>query len=251
MTLNPYSLPSTNDRERYYTDDITLLPFGTIWRSMRGQAVITRTLVFLYFTFLKVLGKRMPANYGTRHPPCLTAIPKEQLPDEAAQAMADFTDACQAAGMEHMGYYQPSWIGRKRGVLSVSMDPQRTMWCTTTWFEIQLGEQSKSRAVFACHSETIGGEQLNTSVETAELWIPQMIPPNVTIDRIASDSAVASIIDHHRATIANRTDMATFDPSSLVAHIERRSLEVCEFMVAKGFYAELTPEEIDQLRHSA
>lgn len=123
------------------------------------------------------------------------------------------------------------------------------MWCTTTWFQIELGEFNKSCAVFACHSETIDGGQLNTSVETAELWIPQMIPPNVTIDRIASDSTVVATIDHHNITIANRTDIATFDPSSLIAHIEQRSLEQFDFMVSQGFYAELTPDEIDQLQN--
>lgn len=31
MTLNPYSLPNPQDHDRYFTDDITLLPLGIIW----------------------------------------------------------------------------------------------------------------------------------------------------------------------------------------------------------------------------
>lgn len=248
MTINPYSLPNPSDHERYFTDDITLLPLGIIWQSMRGQPIIVRALVFVYFVIRKLLRQRMPASYGTRYPPQLIAISNEELPEDANQALAPFDAACEAAGMQHLGHFRPSWIGRKRGVLSIWIDPGRTMWCGTTWFEIQIGEQREPRAVFYCHSETADDIELDTAIETADLWIPQLIPPHVELERVPSGSTVAEIITHHKQKIANRTDLVTFDPSTIIAHIEQMGRRQIEFMQSKGFYAELSPEEIDRLQ---
>ncbi|WDI42187.1 hypothetical protein [Bremerella sp. P1] len=251
MTLNPYSLPNPKDHDRYFTDDITLLPVGIIWQSLQGQSIFLRTLFFVYFVVRKLFRQRMPASYGTHYPPTLTETTEEHLPDDARQALTAFDHQCQAAGMEHVGYFLPSWIGGKSGVVSISLDHQRMVWCTANWLEIRVGQYGNARVVFACHSETADGTELHTSVETAELWIPQMIPSNVQIDRIPRGSTVADIIEHHQTSVADRTDLVAFDNDSLIAHIQRRSLELIDFMVSKGFYVELTADEIDRLRRTS
>ncbi len=251
MNQNPYASPNLNGLPKYFTDDITLLPVGVIWASMCGQPLVPRTTAFLYFVARKALRQRMPAYYGTRYPPRLTAIEPEQLPAEAEQPISQHDESCRAAGLQHFGYYLPSWIGFKRGVLSIWTDPNHTMWSTTIWFEITLGEHQNTRTVFSCHSETTDETELHTAAQTMDVWISQMIPPGVEIHRLAADASISEIIEHHRNTIADRTDLAPFDPASLRSLIEQRSQEQIDFLLFQRLYAELTPAEIERLQRAA
>ena len=61
-------------RPTYYTDDITLMPLGAIWRMLRQASGLSRVLVFIYFVLRKVLRSRLPANYAAARPDLLPRI---------------------------------------------------------------------------------------------------------------------------------------------------------------------------------
>ncbi|MCM2372393.1 hypothetical protein [Aporhodopirellula aestuarii] len=249
MIPNPYSLPASLEHHRYFTDDITLLPVSTIWRTMRGQPSFVRTLAFTYLLARKALGKRLPANHATQYPPALTEITQAEVFDDATQAIADFDNDCHAAGMDHAGYFAPSWIGGKRGVLSVSINQRGIVWCTSTWFEILVRDSRVTRVVFACHSEAADGTELHTAADTPDDLYQQLIPPNVEVERVPITSNASEVIARHEARITNRTDLISLDPTSLISHLEQRSLAQVDFMVSKGFYSQLTQDEVQRLRN--
>ena len=248
MDDNPYKAPASAwSSAEFYTDDITLMPIIAIWRALRGQPLFGRVLAFLYILARKALGKRFPANHGTRRPTELTSVPPDEIPGDIRAALAPFDDACTARTMKHLGYFRPQWIGNKRGLVSLWLDPTGATSCSITWIDMRLGSFRKTKVVFACHSTLASGVELHTGPVAPEDWIPEVVPPNQELMRLPVDVQPSHVIERHRERLANRSDVVCFNVDSLLTETVRRSQDLFDYLVAKRIYTPLTVEEAERL----
>lgn len=232
----------------YYTDDVTLLPIRVIWRAMRRQPMPAAFVAFLYILARKFLRRRFPANHGSHRQPRLTSSLSDDIPFDVRMAFAPFGKVCEARGMNHVGFFHPEWIGNKRGLFSIWLDPQGLVYCTIAWIDLRLGDQRRSKVVFSCHSVLVSGVELHTGPLAPEDHIPEMIPPDQDLLPLPLDTTPCDAIDRHRERITGRGDIVCHDAASLMAHLIRGSERLLDHLVAKGIYAPLTSVEVERLR---
>jgi hypothetical protein len=246
MTENPYQSPVDAQR-RYFTDDITLLPITVIWRTCRRQGLTGWFILFPMFLGRKLIRWRFPANHATCRVDRLSPITNDDLPPATRIAIDAFETVCRQCGMEQVSLFRPPWIGNKKGVFSVWIEPGGEVYCNITQIDIRLGTFHKSKTVFACHSKLKSGVELHTSPLAPEDWIPEMVPPDQDIAPLPPDTDPLQVVEQHRQRIAGRSDVVRFTSQTLLEEIVRGSQKQFDFLVAKGIYAPLSEVEIQRL----
>src|SRR5438105_1715603 len=121
MHDNPYQPPL--ESPQYYTDDITTLSVGAIWRFASRQGIVGCLVTFPMFLMRKLLKLRFPANHATCRVTELPAIDEGELPAEIRNELAPLEAACREAGLAHVRTFRAPWIGGKAGVYSLWLDP--------------------------------------------------------------------------------------------------------------------------------
>ncbi len=245
MTVNP---PPNDVQNRYFTDDITLLPVTAIWRICRRQGVTGWLMLFLMLVARKFLGMRYPANHATCRVVQLTPISNDDIPECTRAALAAFEAACHGCGMEQISWFRPPWIGNKAGMFSIWLQPSGEVYCNITQVELRHGEFYNSKTIFACHSKLSSGVELHTSTMAPEDWIPELVPPDQDIERLAPGTEPLQVIERHRQRIAGRSDVIRFTSKTLLDEIVVGSQKLVDFLVAKGFYAPLSSIEVQRLK---
>ena len=188
-----------NDAVTYYTDDVTLLPARTIWRIVFRGLPVMAPPAFAYFYARKILRRRFPASYGAPYPQAIEIVAESEIPTDARASMAPITRACEELGFQTAFHLVPRFIGGKRAASTVLLGGDGYSFATVVWFSVSVGQFTKSKVVFSCHSCLINGCRLHTSTIAAEDRHPELIPPDTHMMCLPVDTPMPKVVDAHRA----------------------------------------------------
>ncbi len=247
MTENPYKSPQEPEN-RYFTDDITLLPISAIWRTCRRQGVTGLFVLFPLFVGRKLLNLRYPANHATFRIEQIAPLADKDLSQATRDALGAIEAVCRDCGMERITVFRPPWIGNKSGVFSIWLQPGGVIHCSIVQIELRLGTFYKSKTVFACHSKLESGVELHTSALAPEDWIPELVPPDQDIERLPPTTEPFQVIERHRQRVADRSDLVRFTGETLLHEILIQSQKQFDFLVSKGIYAPISAIEVQRLK---
>lgn len=246
MHDNPYQPPL--ESPQYYTDDITTLPVGAIWRFTSRQGIVGCLVTFPMFLLRKFFKLRFPANHAACRVTELPAIAEDELPAEIRNELAPLESACRDAGLAHVRTFRAPWIGGKSGVFSLWLDPNGVMYCNLTRIHLRLGSIERSKTVLGCHSRLASGVFLHTAAVAPRDWIPELVPPNHDLLCLSPDTSPADVIQRHRQRLAGMEGIVTFNRETLIQEMIKASHETFDYLVAKGIYAPLSSSEVKRLQ---
>jgi hypothetical protein len=238
--------------EAYYSDDVTLLPASAIWRSSVRASILLAPGIFSYFYFRKLFGLPFRANYASPWPRELPMAGIETLPAEARDAFALRFPDLNANGFEFAFCCVSPFIGTKWGASAAFLSRDGQCYATLVWIKIRLGAFERSETIFACHSLLSTGKVLTTAPTRPAVWIPQLIPPDVTIVDLPPSTTLEETIRFHRERLREAPCRPTvLDASSLEGHMLVGAQQLYDHLISKGYYRKLSDAEVKRLTSGA
>jgi hypothetical protein len=232
----------------YYWNDITCLTPRMILRGVRHSASPLLWLPLLsFFLICKLIGKRPAANFGSRRPNRLRDIPVESLPPEVSQAFQSILVNCERAGFRSIATFQSEFIGAKEGYCNLLLHSSGCSYATIVWFRIGLGQLSKAKTSFSCHSQRTDGTYLDTGSLAHNENIPELVPPGFELRNVGPGASAEEVMRAHTDRLDTESRLERFDANSLQQHLLTKLQTIFDFLVCKKFFVALTDTEVASL----
>jgi hypothetical protein len=238
------------DEPDYYTDDITRLPYGVLWRCTIRASVAFGPTVFLLFALRKLLGWRFAANHGVARLESLPRVPANDIPRGVREAMAEPIHDLREAGFTVAFCLEGTYIGSKRSFAAVLLHETGRVIATVTWMRLSVGTTTTRRIILGLQSKRTDGTEIVTGPLADTDWVPELIPPYVEFEKLDADTPPPEVLRVHLGRIAPETDLRTFDEETLAVEMLNEGQRLFDFLVEKGFYAPLSDADVRRLSRS-
>ena len=141
------------------------------------------------------------------------------------------------------------FIGAKWGASAVFLSHDGECYATLVWLKLRLRSFERSETIFACHSLLPNGDVLSTAPVRQAIWIPEMIPPGVKLNRLPESTPPEEVIRAHRDRVRLPPMAAQLlDENSLRGHMLQSAQRLFEHLVGKGYYRRLSEAEVGRLK---
>ncbi len=176
----------------------------------------------------------------------------ETLPAEARDAFALRFAELNANGFEFAFCCVSPFIGTKWGASAAFLSRDGECYATLVWIKIRLGAFERSETIFACHSLLSTGKVLTTAPTRPAVWIPQLIPPDVTIVRLPPSTTPEETIRSHRERLCQASSKPVLlNITSLQGHMLVTAQQLYDHLISKGYYRQLSDVEVNRLTNGA
>jgi hypothetical protein len=235
------------DEPEYYTDDITRLPYGVLWRCTIRASVVFGPIVFLLFALRKLLGWRFAASHGVARLESLPRVPAIDIPRGVRETMAEPIHELREAGFTVAFCLEGTYIGSKRSFAAVLLHETGRVIATVTWLRLTVGTTTTRRLILGLQSKRPDGTEIVTGPLADSDWVPEIIPPYVEFEKLDADTPPRKVLRIHLDRIARETDLRTFDEETLGVEMLDEGRRLFDFLVAKGYYARQSDADVRRL----
>ena len=237
-------MPQTTD---YYSDDITLMPNRIIWQGSRLSGLFA-PLMFGFFYLRKCLKLPFRPKFAAPYPYSLPVQPIDSLPSEARDAFARAFPEMHANGLTLEFCTLTPFIGTKWGASAIFISAERDIYASVVWIRIKLNAFDRAETTVSCHSLLPSAITLTTGAIRENRWIPEMIPPAVSITRLPETATLTEILHTHRERL--RTQSAApvrLDENALRSHSLTTMQALYDHLIGKKLYRKLSEPEVKRL----
>lgn len=231
----------------YYSDDITLMPNRIIWQGSRLSGLLA-PLMFGFFYVRKCLKLPFRAKFAAPYPTYLPVQSIDTLPPQARDAFARAFPEMHANGFTLAFCTVTPYIGTKWGASAIFINAERDIYASVAWIRIQLNAFDRAESTMSCHSLLPSEMTLTTGAISQNRWIPEMIPPNVSITRLPETSTLSEILRTHRERLRTQNPAPVrLDENALQAQILATMQALYDHLIGKKLYRKLTEAEVNRL----
>jgi hypothetical protein len=231
----------------YYSDDITLMPNRIIWQGSRLSGLFA-PLMFSFFYLRKCLKLPFRPKFAAPYPTSLPIQSIDALPPQARDAFARTFPEMHASGLQLAFCTVTPFIGTKWGASAIFINAEGDIYASVAWIRIQLNAFDRAESTMSCHSLLPSGMTLTTGAISQNRWIPEMIPPNVSITRLPETSTLSEILRTHRERLRNQSQAPVrFDEQALQAQILTTMQALYDHLIVKNLYRKLTQAEVNRM----
>lgn len=231
----------------YYSDDITLMPNRFIWQGSR-QLGFLAPLMFGFFYLRKCLKLPYRAKFAAPYPTYLPVQSIDSLPAEARDAFARAFPEMHANGFTLAFCTVTPFIGTKWGASAIFINAERDIYASVVWIRIKLNAFDRAESTMSCHSLLPSGMTLTTGAIRENRWIPEMVPPSVSITRLPETSPLPEILRTHRERLQSQSPPPVrLDENALQAQILTTMQALYDHLIGKKLYRKLSEPEVKRL----
>ena len=226
------------------------MPARAIWSALWRGAPVAAVPFFVAYMIGKILGLRLRQSWAVKRAESFSLIPREKIPGEILDRFRPYEGACEKAGFQLCGYFEPPYIGKKYGVVAVYLQDGGAIWATVAWVRLYWKTMSKDTIVFGCHSKLKSGIIFDTGPMAPQHFIKCMIPPSHEVIRLPLDASPQQTIEEHRARISGVSDIVCFEKYRLRDELARNAQDVLDHFIQQRIYVPLTPNEVQRILDS-
>jgi len=236
--------------ERYYTEELTTIPFKTMRRSM--AAMIPGPLAFgvaAYFRLRGLLRWPLPPTYATGDVGSERVVAWESLPARALSRWAPLIEQFRDLHFRPLKYSIGDTIGVKQQAAAVFLDAAGTTLATLEWIRMRGADGITEQSPFEFNSYAAEDPELMTGVveDSARAMADLLKIAFVDAVLVSNRLTVAAAYRQHLTRIEGRPVFCLASEAALQEH-ERRRARRFAWAVQAGLLRWLSTAEVARVR---
>jgi hypothetical protein len=235
---------------RYYTDEITGVPFA-IMRRMLAQS-LPGPMAFLIAALFRARGKLhwyMKPSYASGEVGDGRIIPREDVPLGAVNKWAPTLEQLHDLGFELIAFRQPDVIGAKEHCVALLLDSIGCIVATLEWLRMRGAQGIDEQTPLEFNSYAATDPEIMTArTKAANLALADMFQIKFVDTLFMSDElTVRGLYDKHLARVGNRRMYCMNTESALSEHVKRAERRF-QWVKSCGLLRQLTSSEVESVR---
>jgi len=236
--------------ERYFTEELTAVPFGTLKRAM-SQGV-PAWFAFCFAASTRLRGKlRWPLKptYAVGGPGSERIVELDAMPPRAFSRWAPITEQFHDLGFQPLRYSIADVIGEKAHAAAIFLDKPGSTIATLEWIRMRGFRGFKERTPVELNSYADEDPEIMTAAANrGELVLAGMFQLEfVDMDFLSDRLSVEEVYEKHQARARGRPVYRMTPESALEEHEKRRDRRFAR-VLESGLMRPLSPVEIRRVR---
>lgn len=236
--------------DRYYTEDISAIPFRVMRKGM--SQTVPSLIAWPFAAVLRLrglLGKPLAASDGVGFPGSETSVLHNQLPARALSRWAPFLEQLADLGFQPVQFEISDTVGAKRQASSLFINRSGTTLATLVWIRMPGANELQEHTSLEFNSYAEADPEIVTHAVRKEFMAYTELINLDYLDMLSLDIVlpVQEIYEQHLSRIEGRRVYKMAPERALQVHVER-SLRRFDRLLETGVLRELSPAEVQRLR---
>jgi hypothetical protein len=236
--------------DRYYTDEITAVPFGTMRRIMAAQIPVPLAFVLAaFFRFRRLLRWPLKPMYGAGGVDSGRVVASDALPPRAVSRWAPIMEQLGDLGFSPLKYTIADVIGVKQQAVALLLDGSGGTLATVEWIRMRGAEGIEERSPVEFDSYADDDPEIMTaSLRREDLVMGDLLQLDFVDSLLLPDHlSLEEVYRRHLARTQGRS-IYQMAPEYALEENKKRAERRFRWTLEKGIMRPLTDAEVTRLR---